>query len=98
MTITKQQNGTSLTLKIDGRLDSTAAPLLEKELNSLAGSFSGLTFDFAGLEYISSAGFRVLIQAYKIMHDKGNLEVVNANAIVRESFRLTGIDNIINVK
>ena len=97
MVLHKQQNGTSLTLKPEGRLDTLTAPLLEEELNTSLAGVTDLTFDFADLEYVSSAGIRVLVIAYKLMHGQGSLKVVNANEVVREAFSVTGVDNIISI-
>ena len=97
MIINKHQNGTALTLKLEGRLDTTTAPLLEKELNNSAAGADSLTLDFDKLEYLSSAGIRVLVIAYKIMHGKGSLKIVNANEIVKEAIAVTGVGDIISV-
>ena len=97
MVISKVRDNTSLTLALEGRLDVLTAPLLEEELNTSLDGVTELTLDFAKLEYLSSAGFRTLIIAYKLMHGKGSLKVVNANDIVREAFRVTGVDNVIPV-
>ena len=97
MTIGKIQNGSALTLELDGRLDTNTAPLLDKELNTSLDGIKDLTFDFAKLEYVSSAGLRELIIAYKIMHEQGHMRVINANEIVKEVFEVTGVSNIISV-
>ena len=97
MIIHKQQENTALTLALEGRLDTVTAPQLEEELNQSLEGISDLTFDFSRLEYLSSAGFRTLIVAYKLMHGHGSLKVINANEIILEAFRLTGVDNIISV-
>lgn len=97
MVITKQQNRTALTLKLEGRLDALSSPMLEEELNLTLDGITDLTLDFEKLEYVSSAGFRVLIIAYKLMHGKGSLKVINACSLVKEAFRLACVDNIISV-
>ena len=97
MVLHKHQNDTSLTLKPEGRLDTLTAPLLEEELNTSIAGVTDLTFDFADLEYVSSAGIRVIVIAYKLMHGQGSLKVVNANEVVREAFSVTGVDNIISI-
>ena len=97
MTIEKKQNGTALTIALEGRLDTTTAPELEKELNAL-GSVNELTLDFGKLEYISSAGLRVLLAAHKIMSRKGGMKVINVNEIVNEVFEGTGFSDILTIE
>ena len=97
MVITKEQNGTSLTLKPEGRLDAVTAPLLEEELNRSLAGVTDLTFDFNQLEYLSSAGFRALIIAYKMMLGNGSIKVINANELVREAFDVTHVSDIISI-
>ena len=97
MTINKTQNGTALTIALEGRLDTMTSPELEAELNqSLAGADS-LTLDFSKLEYISSAGLRVLLSAHKAMSAKGGMKVTNVNEIVQEVFEVTGFADILNI-
>ena len=97
MIIEKKQNGTALTIELEGRLDTTTAPELEKELNAL-GSVNELTLDFGKLEYISSAGLRVLLAAHKIMSRKGGMKVTNVNEIVNEVFEVTGFSDILTIE
>ena len=97
MTIEKKQNGTALTIELEGRLDTTTAPELEKELNAL-GNVNELTLDFGKLEYISSAGLRVLLAAHKIMSRKGGMKVINVNEIVNEVFEVTGFSDILTIE
>ena len=97
MTINKKQNGNALEIALEGRLDTTTAPELEKELNGLSG-VEQLTLDFAGLEYISSAGLRVLLSAHKIMSRKGGMKVTHVNEIVNEVFEVTGFSDILTIE
>ena len=98
MTITKTQNGTALILALEGRLDTMTSPDLEAELNkSLAGADS-LTLDLSKLDYISSAGLRVLLSAHKLMSARGGLKVTNVNEIVREVFEVTGFADILTIE
>ena len=97
MIIEKKQNGTALTIELEGRLDTTTAPELEKELNAL-GNVNELTLDFGKLEYISSAGLRVLLAAHKIMSRKGGMKVTHVNEIVREVFDVTGFADILDIE
>ncbi len=97
MTIEKKQNGTALEIALEGRLDTTTAPELEKELNGL-GNVTELTLDFSKLEYISSAGLRVLLSAHKIMSRKGGMKVTHVNEIVNEVFEVTGFSDILTIE
>ena len=98
MTISKELNGNALTLALEGRLDTTTAPDLESELKNSLEGVSELTLDFAGLEYISSAGLRVLLAAHKAMAGKGGMKVKNVNEIVNEVFEVTGFSDILTIE
>ena len=98
MKITKSQNGTSLEIALEGRLDTTTSPELEKELNASMDAAETLTLDFANLAYISSAGLRVLLSAHKAMSAKGGMKVVNVNEIVKEVFDVTGFADILTIE
>lgn len=97
MTIDKKAEGGKLTLALSGRLDTMTAPMLEAELkNSLTGADS-LLLDISQLEYISSAGLRVLLFAHKAMAGKGGMQVSGANELVREVFEVTGFADVLNI-
>ncbi len=81
-----------------GRLDTTTAPDLEKELKESLNGVSELTLDFAGLEYISSAGLRVLLSAQKIMNKQGGMKVRNVSKAVMEIFEVTGFADILTIE
>lgn len=98
MTITKEQNGTALTIALEGRLDTMTSPELEAELNQSLGSVESLTMDFSKLDYISSAGLRVLLSAHKMMSAKGGMKVTNVNEIVREVFEVTGFSDVLTIE
>jgi anti-sigma B factor antagonist len=98
MTISKQQNGSALTLALEGRLDTTTSPELEKELKASLDGADSLVLDFSKLDYISSAGLRVLLSAHKQMSAKGGMKVTNVNEIVREVFDVTGFADILTVE
>ena len=98
MTINKTQNGKDLTLALEGRLDPMTAPSLETELNEDLKEAETLTLDFSKLEYISSAGLRVLLSAHKVMSAKGGMKVTNVNEIVREVFEVTGFADILTIE
>ena len=97
MTITKTQNGTELTIALEGRLDTMTAPELENELKNSLGGVDSLVLDFEKLDYISSAGLRVLLSAHKSLASKGGMKVVNINEIVREVFEVTGFSDILTI-
>ena len=98
MTIEKKVNGNALEIALEGRLDTMTAPELEAELNQSLGSADSLTLDFSKLEYISSAGLRVLLSAHKVMSAKGGMKVTNVNEIVQEVFEVTGFADILNIE
>ena len=98
MKIIKKLNGTNLEIALEGRLDTTTAPELEKELEDSVNAANELTLDLEKLDYISSAGLRVLLSAHKIMSRKGGMKVVNPNEIVNEVFDVTGFSDILNIE
>lgn len=98
MNISKNQNGTALEIALEGRLDTMTAPELEAELNNSLQNADSLVLDFAKLEYISSAGLRVLLSAHKAMSNKGGMKVTNVNEIVREVFEVTGFADILTIE
>ena len=98
MKITKNLNGTSLNVALEGRLDTTTAPELEQSLKESLDAATELTLDFARLDYISSAGLRVLLSAHKSMSRKGGMKVVNVNEVVSEVFDVTGFADILNIE
>ena len=98
MTITKTQDGTHLDLALAGRLDTTTAPQLEAELKQSVGGVTELTMDFAGLEYLSSAGLRVLLSAQKVMNRQGSMVIRNVNETIMEIFEVTGFSDILTIE
>lgn len=98
MKITKSLNGTALNVALEGRLDTTTAPELEQALKESMDAATELTMDFGKLDYISSAGLRVLLSAHKAMMKKGGMKVVNANEMVNEVFEVTGFADILDIE
>ena len=98
MTITKTQNGSALTIALEGRLDTMTAPELEAELKKSLDGTESLILDFSKLDYISSAGLRVLLSAHKIMSPKGGMKVTHVNEIVQEVFEVTGFADILTIE
>ena len=98
MTITKNQENEKLTIKIEGRLDTTTAPELEAELKKSLDDVKELVFDTSELAYISSAGLRVLLSAQKVMNKQGKMTVKGTNDAVMEIFEVTGFVDILNIE
>ncbi len=98
MEIKKNQNGDALEIALIGRLDTTTAPMLETEVKENLGDVKNLTFDFAELEYISSAGLRVLLAAQKIMNANGKMVIKNANSDIMDVFEITGFSDILDIE
>ena len=98
MTITKKQNGTNLEIALEGRLDNITVLELETELKRSLEGAESLTMDFAGLTYISSAGLRLLLSAWKRMSRLGGIKITNANESIRELLSVTGYSDILTVE
>ena len=98
MTITAAQNGTALEVALEGRLDTVTAPELEAELEKRMPDADTLILDFGKLDYISSAGLRVLLNTHRTMSAKDGMKILNANEIVREVFDVTGFSNILELE
>ena len=97
MTIESKKDAGKLTLTITGRLDTSTAPKLEEELKASYDGVTELVFDLAKLEYISSAGLRVLLSAQKTMNKQGSMEVMNVGEEIMEIFEITGFTDILNI-
>ena len=98
MTIVKKQEGSELQLSLEGRLDTTTAPELEKELKEALPGVTALTLDFEKLDYISSAGLRVLLSAQKIMNRQGEMKLVHVGEVIMEIFEVTGFSDILTIE
>ena len=98
MKINKNQNGTVLTIALEGRLDTVTAPELEAELKGSLDNATELVFDMEKLDYISSAGLRVLLSAQKVMMKKDGMKVIHVNEIVMEIFDVTGFSDILTIE
>lgn len=98
MKINSNMNGTTLEIALEGRLDTTTAPELELALKADMDKANALTMDFSKLDYISSAGLRVLLSAHKAMRAKGGMKVTNVNEIVKEVFDVTGFADILTIE
>ena len=93
----EKANGATV-LKIDGRLDTTTAPELEKVINGEGESLKNLVLDFGGVSYISSAGLRVILTAQKKMNVQGSMELVGVSEAVMDIFEMTGFADILTIE
>ena len=98
MTINKTRNESSLKIALEGRLDTTTAPELEKELKDALNGVSELTLDFEKLDYISSAGLRVLLAVQKQMSKQGSMKLIHVGEIIMEVFEVTGFSDILSIE
>ena len=97
MNIVKTSEGTKLTFAIEGRLDTTTAPQLEEEVKGALTGVTELVFDFSQLEYLSSAGLRVILAAQKIMNKQGRMVIHHVNETILEVFEVTGFCEILTI-
>ena len=98
MTILKKQDGATLSIALEGRLDTTTAPELEEVLRSSLDGVTELNFDFGKLDYISSAGLRVLLSAQKTMNNQGEMVIRNVKPEIMEIFEVTGFVDILTIR
>ena len=98
MQIDQLKEGSTLTMKVSGRLDTMTAPQLESEITGHLDGITEFIMDFTYLEYISSAGLRVLLVTSKMMKGKGRFVIRNINETVREIFEVTGFLDILTVE
>lgn len=97
MTITRTNEGDAVMLALEGRLDTITAPQLEEVIKSELDSVQYLVFNMEGLDYLSSAGLRVILAAQKKMNKQGKMEVKNVNETVMEVFEVTGFTDILTI-
>ena len=98
MTIEIKKNVDELVLEITGRVDTITAPALDKTINENLEGLKTLILDLKSLEYISSAGLRVLLSAQKKMQQLGVMKVINVCELVMEVFEMTGFADILNIE
>ena len=98
LNINKTEEGKKITVTLEGRLDTVTAPDLEKELSEIINDVEELVLDFEKLDYISSAGLRVLLSAQKIMSRQGSMKVTHVNQTVMEIFEVTGFCDILTIE
>ena len=97
MDITKNKDGGKLEIKVSGRLDTTTAPQLDNEIKESVDGVTELIFDLGNLEYISSAGLRVLLASQKTMNKQGEMKVTAVSEPVMEIFEVTGFSEILTI-
>ena len=98
MTIEKKISGEAITLIVSGRLDTQTAPELENELDAVLAGLKELTFDMTNLEYVSSAGLRVILKAQKAMNAQGSMKLTGVNDSIMEVFDITGFLDILTIE
>ena len=98
MTIQQIKNENALTVALEGRLDTMTAPELETALKTALEGVTDLTFDLEKLDYVSSAGLRVLLAAQKTMNRQGSMKVMHVNDIITEIFEVTGFTDILTIE
>ena len=98
MTIEKKINGEELTLIVSGRLDTQTAPELENVLDASLPGLKELIFDMTNLEYVSSAGLRVILKAQKVMNTQGSMKLTGVNDSIMEVFDITGFLDILTIE
>ena len=98
MNITTKKENTTLTVALEGRLDTTTAPELDVFAEKELADTQELVLDFADLEYISSAGLRVLLKLQKVMNKKGSMKLIHVGDVVKEVFEITGFTDILTIE
>ena len=98
MTIYKKINNGTMTAEIKGRIDTTTSVVLENEMKECFDDCNNFVLDFSNVEYISSAGLRVLLTAHKIMCKKGGMKVKNVRQAIMEIFEVTGFSEILDIE
>ena len=98
MTVNALKDGTKLTITAEGKLGTTSAPELEKALKDNIGGVDELIFDFAELEYMASAGLRVLLSAGKVMKKQGSMKIINVTPPVMDVFIFTGMADVLDIE
>ena len=98
MTIEKKLGNESATLVVSGRLDAQTAMDFENELDTVLPDARELTFDLEGLEYVSSAGLRVILKAQKVMDEQGSMKLTGVNDSIMEVFDITGFLDILTIE
>ena len=98
LNIKKELNGSALKVALEGRLDTSTSPQLEDEMKGSLNGVTDLVFDMEGLEYISSAGLRVLLSVQKVMNQQGSMKLLHVNDVINEIFEVTGFSDILTIE
>ena len=98
LNITKTLDGSTLTVALEGMLNTTAAPELEESLHESLDGVTELIFDLEKLQYITSAGLRVVLAAQKVMNKQGSMKITNVNETIMEVFDVTGFIDILTIE
>ena len=98
LNIVKNLEDAKLSVDLEGRIDTTTAPELDNSLKESISDVTELVFDFEKLEYISSAGLRVLLSAQKTMNQQGSMKLINVRSEVNEIFEVTGFSDILTIE
>jgi len=98
MTVNVQKEGTKLTIIAEGKLGTTAAPELEKAVKNNIAGMTEVIFDFAKLEYMASAGLRVLLSTAKVMKKQGSMKIIHVTPPVMDVFTFTGMADVMNIE
>jgi anti-sigma B factor antagonist len=98
LNIEKKTDGSSVNIALEGRLDTMTSPQLESTLKDSLDGVTSLVLDFEKLEYISSAGLRVLLSAQKIMNKQGEMKLIHVNEVINEIFEVTGFSDILTIE
>jgi len=98
LNISTEKNNKEAVISLEGRLDTTSSPELEKALPDILNGTENLVFDLAKLDYISSAGLRVLLSVHKTMKKQGDMVIRNSSDDVKEVFEVTGFSDILNIE
>lgn len=98
LNIDKKVDGKNIELVLSGRIDTTTAPELDKAIQEIIGNAQNLVFNFADIDYISSAGLRVLLTSQKAMNKQGSMKVIHVNESVMEIFEVTGFSEILSIE
>ena len=98
MVINKKQNEAELLVEIEGSIDTIGAPLFDKEVNNCLKGITSLVLDFKKVDYVSSAGLRVLLVAYKTMLNQGTMVLHNVNQDIMDVFSMTGFDLFLQIE
>lgn len=98
MKITQNREADKLTVAVEGKLDTTTSPEFEQTLGEILSGVKELVFDMTNLEYISSAGLRVILKVQKVMFNQGKMKLIGVNETVMEVFEITGFSNILRIE